>query len=438
MIQLLSILQDTFAREPPLVAKQQQIQPLPPTPQNDATGPPIPPLPPERGRHDYGPPSAREIRSEHAAPPPPPPKTTVGEDKIPSKYDRPAPLPPGAGNPNSYPNPQMPPQPNGHAHRPPSNPINSSQANAQLGRSTQGPYATAHRDFPPPHELTSPPNPRAPGPPTQHRSFQSPTPFYPPQQQHTKTYGPPDQLQHQQNYRPPDPRSMSQPPQQYQTPPFQSYGTQQPPPSTTRPAPKPAPSIDLLTSPFDTPLPTTSTATTTPPPIPPNPQKDALLSTLSQTLTSQIRSTHQTTHSAIPPLLAQQRALTTTLSSLNAEIAQLESLDSLLTSNERILHKAMHDADRVLEDAKRRKVPDVDDVLVAPTVVAGQLYGAVAEQRAIEDCRAVLGKALDRGRVGAGVWARQTRSLAREEFLKKALVKKIGRGMGLVEEGAWS
>lgn len=98
----------------------------------------------------------------------------------------------------------------------------------------------------------------------------------------------------------------------------------------------------------------------------------------------------------------------------------------------------MHDADRVLEDAKRRKVPDVDDVLVAPTVVAGQLYGAVAEQRAIEDCRAVLGKALDRGRVGSGVWARQTRSLAREEFLKKALVKKIGRGMGLVEEGAWS
>ena len=66
----------------------------------------------------------------------------------------------------------------------------------------------------------------------------------------------------------------------------------------------------------------------------------------------------------------------------------------------------MRDADKVLEDAKRRKVPKVDDVLVAPTVVAGQLYQTVAEERAIEDCRAVLGKALDKGRIGGGVWAK--------------------------------
>ena len=31
----------------------------------------------------------------------------------------------------------------------------------------------------------------------------------------------------------------------------------------------------------------------------------------------------------------------------------------------------------------------------------------------------------------------QTRSLAREEVLKKALIKKISKGMGLVEEMAW-
>ena len=66
----------------------------------------------------------------------------------------------------------------------------------------------------------------------------------------------------------------------------------------------------------------------------------------------------------------------------------------------------MRDADKVLEEAKRRKVPGVDEVLVAPTVVAGQLYQAVAEQRAIEDCRNVLGKALDRGRIGGNVWAK--------------------------------
>lgn len=34
-------------------------------------------------------------------------------------------------------------------------------------------------------------------------------------------------------------------------------------------------------------------------------------------------------------------------------------------------------------------------------------------------------------------FGQQTRSLAREEFLKKALIKKISRGMGLVEEERW-
>ena len=115
----------------------------------------------------------------------------------------------------------------------------------------------------------------------------------------------------------------------------------------------------------------------------------------------------------------------------------------------------MRDADKVLEDAKRRTVPNIDEVLVAPTVVAGQLYQCVAEEKAIEESRGVLGKALDKGRIGGEVWAKvrdgecfrrtgaycglqQIRSLAREEFLKKALIKKISRGMAISDEGMWT
>lgn len=147
-------------------------------------------------------------------------------------------------------------------------------------------------------------------------------------------------------------------------------------------------------------------ANVAPPPIPPNPQKDALLSALSQTLTQQIQSAHDSNISALPPLRAQQAALTSTLNAINTEMSQLNDLDTLLSSNEAILHKAMRDADKVLEDAKRREVPNVDQVLVAPTVVAGQLYQLVAEERSIEESRGVLGKALDKGRIGGGVWAR--------------------------------
>ena len=171
---------------------------------------------------------------------------------------------------------------------------------------------------------------------------------------------------------------------------------------------KSKPPEDLLTSPFETAIPAIVT-NVVPPPIPPNPQKDALLSAISRTITKQIQSTHASNASAISPLLAQQAALTSTLDAVSLETSQLNDLEALLSSNEAILHQAMRDADKVLEDAKKRKVPHVDDVLVAPTVVAGQLYQAVAEERAIEDCRGALGKALDRGKIGGVVWAKVRR-----------------------------
>lgn len=67
----------------------------------------------------------------------------------------------------------------------------------------------------------------------------------------------------------------------------------------------------------------------------------------------------------------------------------------------------MRDADGVIEEAKRRKdPPGVDEVLVAPTVVGGQLYELCAEERALEEARGVIGRGLDRGRVGVEVWAK--------------------------------
>ena len=77
----------------------------------------------------------------------------------------------------------------------------------------------------------------------------------------------------------------------------------------------------------------------------------------------------------------------------------------------------------------------MDDVLVAPTVVGGQLYGVAAEERGIADALFVLGRALDKGRIGVDVFVRQSRVLAREAFLKKALLRKIARGMGIDEVG---
>lgn len=127
---------------------------------------------------------------------------------------------------------------------------------------------------------------------------------------------------------------------------------------------------------------------------------------LSQTLCSQIRQTVNSNASAIGPLRAQQSALSAAYSRLQSELSQLEQLDASLEQNERILKDTMVEADRVMEDARRRKVPEVDDVLVAPTVVGGQLWSLVCEERGIEECLFVLGAALNKGRISGDVFVK--------------------------------
>jgi ESCRT-I complex subunit TSG101 len=122
------------------------------------------------------------------------------------------------------------------------------------------------------------------------------------------------------------------------------------------------------------------------------------------------------------------------LTSMNSEIHALESLSALLTSNASILHTSLHEADAVIKSSQGRAPPGVDEILVAPTVVGNQLYELVCEERSLGDALFVLSRASERGRVVASVFAKATRGLAREWYLKKALVKKIGRGMGLVTE----
>jgi ESCRT-I complex subunit TSG101 len=148
---------------------------------------------------------------------------------------------------------------------------------------------------------------------------------------------------------------------------------------------------------------------------------------------------------------------------LQGEIAALTNFQATLQSNINVLQQSLHRADAVIADAQARisqphsvtappssspepsaaaagsantGLPPVDDVLVAPTVVGKQLYDLVADERGIQQAVYALQAALVEGIIGVETWSRHTRSLAREAFIKRALIRKIGRGMGLdVGEG---
>ena len=135
--------------------------------------------------------------------------------------------------------------------------------------------------------------------------------------------------------------------------------------------------------------------------------------------------------SAIAPLQAQQHALRAAHARLEAEIAQLERLDATLSSNEHILHRSIQDCTTTISEAKSKKQPPIDEVLVAPTLVAQQLWTLTAEEAACREAMYVLQKAVDRGRVSGSDFVRQMRGLGRECFLKMVLARKCARGLGL-------
>lgn len=134
---------------------------------------------------------------------------------------------------------------------------------------------------------------------------------------------------------------------------------------------------------------------------------------------------------AITPLQAQQSALRDAHSRLEAEIRHLEALDKQLASNESILHRSIQDCDTTIRRAKSRQQPPIDEVLIAPTMVANQLWGLCAEEAAAREAMYVLQRAVGEGRVSGADFVKQTRSLAREVFLKMALARKCARGLGL-------
>ena len=187
------------------------------------------------------------------------------------------------------------------------------------------------------------------------------------------------------------------------------------------------------------------------PPIPPNPEKDALLHSVSKTLAETLQSNASKSQSAAQSLILQAHSLEAAMTTLQGEIATLDSLNTTLESNTSILQDSLHRADTVIADAQFRissppnadgisearvgRPPAIDEVLVAPTVVGKQLYDLVAEESGIQEAIYALQAALVKGVIGADTWSRHTRGLAREAFLKRAIIQKIGKGMGLEDHG---
>lgn len=130
-------------------------------------------------------------------------------------------------------------------------------------------------------------------------------------------------------------------------------------------------------------------------------------------------------------LSVQRDALNNALAKLQQESNGLAAMTGMLDSNGAALNESLARADQLIKKVPRLRPPSIDDLLVAPTVVANQLYDLVAEEKALGDAIFNLGRAVEKGRIEPQVFVKMVRGLARELFGKKMLIRKCSKGMGL-------
>lgn len=91
----------------------------------------------------------------------------------------------------------------------------------------------------------------------------------------------------------------------------------------------------------------------------------------------------------------------------------------------------MATCDAVIAGTADKPAPNVDEILVVPSVVGSQLWAAVADAEACREAMDVLQRGVDRGRVGGNEFVRGMRALGRERFLRLVVAGKCARGLGL-------
>lgn len=473
---MLFILCDVFSKEPPIVSRP-IIDPasLRPETQSPAT-PPVPPRPESHSSMtiEFKP---SPVVNEDVPPPRPPrpdlhPTTTISPAPQPAQTnitdtDAPPVPPPRPDLPSSSPSPVAPSRPSYQEHGPsppplppplPPKPVQRPlpitpqkpprlEAPELLAKNTRTPH---------------PPYPPAAVPSTNPSRSDLPYPFYdqpnlPQPQFHVTASSIAAPIQHHESH----PNT---------TTPLTARRTVEPPlhaPTPSKPTTQASDLLDLLPG---ADMPATVAGVTSPPPPPPNPHKDALLHNISRALGRHLESSVSQNTSGVAKLQSQASAMHMASTKLADEMTRLNEMNSVVASNIDILRTEIERADQVISDTKLKSkssapsrthspvslsvrspppsflsishtsggdpqtgpfLPSIDDLLVPPTVVSKQLYDLVAEERAIQRAIYALQSALVKGRVNIDVWSRITRGLAREAFLKRALVVKAATGAGL-------
>ncbi|KZV72907.1 UEV-domain-containing protein [Peniophora sp. CONT] len=173
------------------------------------------------------------------------------------------------------------------------------------------------------------------------------------------------------------------------------------------------------------------------PPRPPNPELLRLHEQVRNKLAGELASLAHAHALDAERLRAHQRDLLAGEPAIRDESARLTAVRDVCGGVAARLRGAVQAAESNVAELRRKGDPPVDELVCAPSIVHNQLIDLVAEDNAIEDTIYHLHRALNAGRIDLDRFLRTTRSLAEEQFMKRALVEKIQTALPASRSG-WS
>ncbi|KAJ3070920.1 hypothetical protein HDU98_006056 [Podochytrium sp. JEL0797] len=106
-------------------------------------------------------------------------------------------------------------------------------------------------------------------------------------------------------------------------------------------------------------------------------------------------------------------------------LGRLNDEETKLRGNIEILGSKVAEMKVVIEKVQNAPEVQVDEILTSVSVVHNQLLDLIAEERALDDLIYQMSKALNAEKIELSVFMKHSRTLARDLFLKRALIKKI-------------
>ncbi|KAN0064771.1 Suppressor protein stp22 of temperature-sensitive alpha-factor receptor and arginine permease [Thecaphora frezii] len=173
-----------------------------------------------------------------------------------------------------------------------------------------------------------------------------------------------------------------------------------------------------------------STAAGPPPPRPPNPELLAMHERLLDKIQSRLASLSASLEQSNQHLQVLSSDLDRGRPAIEDEMRRLEAVRDVCRATGDRMEATVEEAKERIEWLRNKEEPDVDGMVLATSIVGNQLVDLVAEDNAIEDALYQLSRALNAERIDLDRFLKQTRMLAREQFMKRALAFKIVEGMG--------